>query len=145
FYLEHAKRIRAAEHAVNSGIFGGDGGKRPSLAVMLVNQIKRLTQTRQHAEPEHIDLENAERVEIVLVPLDESAIVHCRIADRHHLIEPPAPNDETPNTLREMAWTAVNLARQCQELAHAAAVRIEAGAGDGIFRHRAAAAPPDRR
>ena len=37
---------------------------------------------------EHVDLENPQRVEIVLVPFDEGALVHRRVADRHDLVEP---------------------------------------------------------
>ena len=114
-------------------------------AVMPVDQIERLAQARQHAESEHVDLENAQRVEIVLVPLDEGAVVHRRIADRHHLVEPAARDDEAADMLGKMTRKAVDFARQRQDLAHAAAMRIEAGASDGVLRHRAATAAPDRR
>ena len=75
-HLEHAERIRAAQHAVDGGIFGRDGGEGQPFAIMLLHQIERLAQAGQHAEAEHVDLQNAKRVEIVLVPFDEGAIVH---------------------------------------------------------------------
>src|SRR5512144_1995112 len=101
---------------------------------MPVDQIERLAQARQHAESEHVDLENTQRVEIVLVPLDEGAVVHRSIADRHHLVEPAARDDEAADMLGKMTWKAVDFARQRQDLAHTAAVRIEASASDGVLR-----------
>ena len=68
----------------------------------------------------------------------------ARIADRHHLVEPAARDDEAADVLRQMAREAVDLARERRDLPHAPAVRIEPGARDGILRHRAAAAAPDR-
>ena len=144
FHLEHAERIGAAEHAVDGRILGRDGGEGQLLAVVPLHQIQRLAQARQHAEPEHVDLENAERVEIVLVPFDEGALRHGAIADRHHLVEPAARDDEAADVLRQMAREAHDLARQRRDLLHAAALRIEPGAFDGVLRHRAAAAAPDR-
>ena len=127
-----------------AGSSGGDGGERAPLAIMLVHQIERLAHARQHAEAEHIDFQDAQRVEIVLVPFDESAVVHRRIADRHHFVEPAAGDDEAADMLREMTREAVDLLRECNDLAHAPALRVEAGAGDGILRYRATAAAPDR-
>ena len=109
------------------------------------HQIERLADARQHAEAEHVDLENAERVEIVLVPFDEGAVRHRAIADRHHLVEPAARDDEAADMLRQVAREAVDLGGQRRDLAHARAVRIEAAALDRVRRHGAAAAAPDRR
>ena len=39
----------------------------------------------QHAEREHVDLEQAQRIEVVLVPLDDGAVGHRRVLDRHQL------------------------------------------------------------
>src|SRR4029078_13527926 len=103
----------------------------PSLAVMPVEQIERLAQARQHAESEHVDLENTQRFEILRVPLDEGAVVHRRIADRHHLVESAARDDEAADMLGKMTRKAVDFARQCKDLAHAAAIRVEGGGGGG--------------
>ena len=51
-------------------------------AVMLGQKVKTLTDAGEHAEAQHIDLEQAHGVEIVLVPLDIGAVLHGRIADR---------------------------------------------------------------
>ena len=46
--------------------------------------------------------------------------------------------------LGEVARKAVDFLRECKNLAHTPAGRVETGAGDGIFRYCAAAAAPDR-
>ena len=117
---------------------------RPRGRIMPLDQIQRLTQATQHAEPEHVDLQDAERVEIVLVPFDKGAVGHGAVADRHHLIEPAARDDEAADMLRQMPREAVDLLRERRDLAHAPALRIEAAARDGVLRDIAAAAAPDR-
>ena len=66
---------------------------------MLVDQIQRLPHAGQHPQPEHIDLQNPERVDVVLVPFDEGTVVHRRIADRHDLVEAAARDDEAADML----------------------------------------------
>ena len=58
--------------------------------VVLVQEIEAAAQAAQHAEPEDVDLEDADGVEIVLVPFDAGALLHRRILDRDHLVEPAA-------------------------------------------------------
>ncbi len=48
-------------------------------------QGEGLADAGEHAEPEHIHLEEAERVEIVLVPFDDGAVLHGGVADGNHL------------------------------------------------------------
>ena len=55
--------------------------------IMLSIRSKLLRRARQHAECQHIDLENAQRIEIVLVPFDHGAVFHRGILDRHDLVE----------------------------------------------------------
>ena len=73
---------------------------------MPVDQIETLAQRRQHAEREHVDLEEAERVEIVLVPFDRRALIHRRVHHRRDFVEPVAGDDEAAAVLGEMARKA---------------------------------------
>ena len=50
-------------------------------------QIERLLQAAQHAEAEHVDLEDAEGFEVVLVPFDDGAVLHRRVLDRHDVVQ----------------------------------------------------------
>ncbi len=78
---------------------------------MPVQKIEALAQRRQHAEREHVDLEQAERVEIVLVPFDRRALFHRRVHHRRDFVEPVAGDDEAAAVLSEMARKADELLR----------------------------------
>ncbi len=87
----------------------------------------------QHAKRENIDLENAQRIEIVLVPFDDGAVLHRRVGDGHDFIEPRAGDDEAARVLREMAReTAISFARRTR-----CAVRVSSA----LKPARAAASP----
>ena len=82
--LEHADGIGAAEHVVDGRIVARHGAEREAPAIMLADQGKGLADAGEHAEAQHIDLQQPERVEIVFVPFDEGAVVHGGIADGDH-------------------------------------------------------------
>ena len=155
--LEHAERVGALQHAVDGLFFLRDRREREEAffvaalrrrakrqAVMRLGELERLAQAGQHAEPEHVDLEDAERVEIVLVPFDEGAVLHRAVADRHHLVEPAAGDDEAADVLGEMARERLDLVDQRAHLLDARTVDVDAGALELGGAHRAAAHAPDR-
>ena len=76
---------------------------------MALEEVETSPEAAQHAEREHIDLHHAERVDVVLVPFDEGAILHGGIADRHRLVEPFAREDEASDMLGEMPGKADEL------------------------------------
>ena len=110
---------------------------------MLFHQRERLAQAGEHAEAKHVDLEDAERVEIVLVPLDEGTLLHGGVGDRHLLVEPAAGDDEAADVLGEMARKRVDLVDQAEHAAHARAFDVEADAGEVMRRGSAVARAPD--
>ena len=73
---------------------------------MLFEQGEGLADAGEHAKPEHIHLQQAECVEIVLVPLDDGAVLHGGIADGHHLGQRSARQHEAAHMLGEMAGKA---------------------------------------
>ncbi len=92
---------------------------------MARDEIEGAADAAQHAERQHVDLEHAERVEIVLVPFDDGAVRHRRVLDRHHLLERPAGDDEAADMLREMAREADELVREIERQAQRRLGRIE--------------------
>ena len=68
------------------------------------DKVKAFADTGQHSKRQNIDLENAQSINIILVPLDHSAIFHRGVFDRTELIKPPLGNDEATNMLGQMAW-----------------------------------------
>ena len=107
------------------------------VAVVGVQKIEGAADARQHAQRQDIDLEDAERVEIVLVPLDVGAVLHGGVEDRHHLVEAVAGHDEAADVLGEMAREAGDLGGESEDVAHGGLVRIEAGAAHLLVRHGA--------
>ena len=97
------------------------------LAVVLLDQVEALAQAGQHAEAQHVDLVDLERVEIVLVPFDDGAIVHGRVLDRHQLVEPAFGEHEAADMLREMAREAAQRGRQFERQHQPGIGGIEAG------------------
>ena len=66
---------------------------------MVRDQIEGLAQTGQHAERKDVDLEDAERVDVVLVPFDDRPVVHRGILDGNQLVQPPGGDDEAADML----------------------------------------------
>ena len=75
-------------------------------AVMLRQQIEALAQAGEHAERQHVDLQQAQRVEIVLVPFDRAAAFHRGGRDGNDFVEPVARDDEAAGMLRQMTRKA---------------------------------------
>ena len=66
---------------------------------LAAGEIERAPDHGEHAEAEHIDLEQAQGLEIVLVPLNDGALRHRRVLRRHELSERPARDDEAAGVL----------------------------------------------
>ena len=108
---------------------------------MLPEQIEAAAQAAQHAEREHVDLHQAERIDVVLVPLDEGALVHGGIADRHRLVEPLAGEHEAADVLRQVARKADQLVGKRDRLPDRRIGGIEPGVADVVVGHAFVLAP----
>ena len=89
FDLEHAHGVGGADHLVGIGVFGRDVLQAKALRAVKRamaaqgDEVERTADGTQHAECQHIDLEQAEGIEVVLVPLNDAALGHGRVFDRH--------------------------------------------------------------
>ena len=111
---------------------------------MMLQQVEGAAQAGQHAERQHIDLEDADRVEVVLVPLDHLALGHRRLDDRHDLVEPVLGDDEAADMLGEMTREAEDLVGAVHDMARARVGPVEA-AGLGLrLAERLRRPAPDR-
>ena len=102
-HLEHPQRIGPPQHVVHGLVLRRHIRELEPAAVMGGEQLEALAKAAQHAEPEHVHLEDPERLEVVLVPLDHGAPGHGGRPDRNHLVEPSLPDDEPPRVLGEVA------------------------------------------
>ena len=106
FDLEDAHAVGAAKHVVGGGIAFGNLVHFQASAGTLADDGKHAPDGGEHAEGEDIDLEQAERIEVVLVPLDDGALGHGGVFDRHEPGERPARDDEAADVLRQVAGKA---------------------------------------
>ena len=94
FDLEDAQAVCPPQHRV-----GGRAVIRQALQAVVgdavqPHQIERAAQAGQHAKPQHIDLEDAQRIHVVLVPFQDGAVFHGGIADHRQLDQRPLGDDE---------------------------------------------------
>jgi hypothetical protein len=144
FDLEDAHAVGVAEHFVGGRVLGRDVLHPQRSAGRIAQNRKHPANRRQHAEGEDVDLHQAHRVEVVLVPLDHAAPGHRRVFDRHQPCERPARNDETADVLGQVAREAAQRAGDRQPLRDARRGRVETKLGEA-FRQLLALVPPGQR
>ena len=113
----------------------------------LPQQRQHLAQRRQHAECEHVDFQKTQCFEIVLVPLDDRALRHSRVLDRHQLVQRAVGNHEAADMLRQVARKAAvtrEHLRQLQPQRDARRLRIDADAAQALG-HLPGVVPPGQR
>ena len=125
FDLKHADGIRAADHLVGRGIFGGYGREIESDAFGCFQQIKGAAHAAQHAEAQHVDLHEFQRIDIVLVPFDHLPVFHGGRFDRHHLVKPVQRQHEAAGMLRQMPRRAHQFLGQLKRQAQPAVGRVQ--------------------
>src|SRR3546814_20619233 len=75
----------------------------------LLQEVEGAVHAAEHAEPKHVDLHELERVDVVLVPLDDLPVVHARRLDRHEIVEPLLRQHKATTLLRQVPWRADEL------------------------------------
>ena len=93
--------------------------------MVATQQIECLADARQHAEAEHIDFENTQRIQVVLVPFDNRAVLHGGVLDRHHLAKGTVRHHHAARMLGQVAGKAPQFSGQPQPLAHRAVGGVE--------------------
>ena len=95
------------------------------MAFGFIEQVEGAAHAAQHAEAQHIDLHEFQRVDIVLVPFDHLPVFHRGRFDRHQLIKPIERQDEAARMLREMARRADQLLGEFKRQPEPAVLKIE--------------------
>ena len=127
-HLEHAHRIGLAQHLVDRRILSGACRpcRRRSAAVVR-HQHGRSPRFMAVSMPSASTSTfiRLQVVDVVLVPLDEGAVGHGRVADRHGFVQPPLGQHEAADVLRQVAREAQQLGGQGRGAADLQVVRIE--------------------
>jgi hypothetical protein len=108
------------------------------------HQVEHAADRRQHAQRQDVDLHQAQRVEIVLVPLDHGALRPSRRSRPAPAGRAAARDDEAADVLRQVARKAAQLLGDRQPLLDARRRRIEAEFGEAL-RQLLALVPPGQR
>ena len=76
------------------------------LTTAQADHVERAANRTEHAQRQDIDLEQTERVQIVLVPFDHAAIGHRGIFNRHQTAKTITRDHKATGVLRQMARKA---------------------------------------
>src|SRR5690606_6407575 len=126
------------------GVFLGDVGDVGKVdPVAAAQEIQRPADAGQHAERQHIDLHQAHRVDVVLVPLNEGALVHRRVADGDGFVQPPLGQDEAADVLRQVTGELQQRVGQGDGAPDLGVAGVEARLAHVLFRHLVAPAAPN--
>ena len=127
FDLEHAHRIGPTNHVINLCVSFRDGGERQNLARASFDQLKAFANGGQHSQGEAIDFENAQIIEIILVPLNNRPSFHGGVFDRHEFVQRTSCNHHAADVLRKMPGKAQQFVDKKCELLADARTQIESG------------------
>ena len=126
FDLEYPNSVGFLHHCVDGWILCRDILHRAHRTAPFPDKLQRAPDRREHAERQHVDLHQSDRFKVVLVPLDDRAIGHCCILDRHQARDFSAPDHESSDVLGEMPWKPAQLADDFDQLPYGQRARIEA-------------------
>ena len=134
--LEHADRVRPLDHPVDPRVLRGHVPQGVADAVVRLQQLEGAPDAGEHAETQHIHLDEPQRLEIILVPLDHRAVLHGGVLDGNDLAQRPAGDDEPARVLGQMPREALEFAGQLQGQAQAPVRRIEPLLAGALLAHR---------
>ena len=112
--LEYPHGVGLADHGVGGGVFGGNVLDAHRRAAPLADELQAAANGAEHAQGQHVHLEQTHCVQVVLVPLDDRAVRHGRVFYRHQAGERALGEHKTADVLAQVAGEALQLAGQIQ-------------------------------
>ena len=112
FDLEHAHRVGGTDHVEGGLVVVGDARQLEALPQLGANELHRPLQRAEHAQGQDVHLDQAQRVQVVLVPLDDAAVGHRSVLHRHQARQVVARDDEAAGVLAQVPREADQLLRQ---------------------------------
>ena len=141
FDLEHTDGVGGLDHGVSRRVVGRDGRRREFQTLVLLQQGQALADAGQHAQRQAIHLEQAERFQVVLVPLDDGALGHRGVFHRHQVVQRLFGDDEAAGVLGQVPRRVEQLARDREHASQHRTVGVEAALAQA-FVQRLFAIPP---
>jgi hypothetical protein len=105
-HLEHTHGVGLREHRVDGRLLGDPGEIDPH-PVGVVDEIHRQVEGVEHPETEQVELHDAHRGAVVLVPLDDRTILHAAPLHGDHLPQRPVGDDHPAGVDAEVPGEAV--------------------------------------
>ncbi|MDR8761997.1 hypothetical protein FEP90_03694 [Burkholderia multivorans] len=139
--LENTHRVRTRDHVVSLGVFRRNVLHLKPLATTLRYEIKSAADRGQHAECEHVDLQQPQRLQIVLVPFNHATPGHRCVLHGNKPRELAAADDEPARVLREVPRKAEQLERQRRPRLDQRRVRVQPRLGETRQQFGAAVEP----
>jgi hypothetical protein len=107
-------------------------------------QLEALINRRKHPQCEAVHLQDSQRIDIVLVPLDERALGHGGVFEGDDLAEGRLGDHEAADVLREVPRETEDLSDQAYEQLDGAVARVEAGVANHFLRNGLLVPPVER-
>ena len=128
--LEDPGGVGGADHLVGLGVVGGQVGEIDLGAFVGADHGDGLLEGVEHPEAEEVDLDDPEIGAVVLVPLDDGAVLHGGGLERDHLVEPALGDHHPARVLAEVAGEVVDLPPQPFEVLDAVRGGVEPDGGE---------------
>ena len=148
FHLEHANCVCPAQHVVGRLVILGQAGKKQLLVLaawrISMNKVEGLADAGQHAQRQHIDFHDLQRVEIVLVPFDKIAVVHGGGADGHCPVQLVAGQHEAADMLGQVPRKSHDRPGEMDRARHRCILRIAFALDDLVLFQIVAVMSPHR-
>src|SRR5882757_3243318 len=137
FDLKDPDGVGAANHVVHRRILARhrrqiEFSRHRARTAELVDQVEATAYRGKHPERKHIDLEQSQRFEVVLVPLDDRALRHRRVFNGNQFIQTAARNDEAAHVLRQVTRKSQDLRREFHEPLDSGIAWIETRSADAL-------------
>ena len=127
-HLEHTDRIRTTQIIVHRLVGAIELAEVDRHTARASHIRETVLHHGEHPQPEQVDLHQPDRIEIVLLPLDDGAVLHTRGLDRHHGAQRLLGEHESAYVDAAMTRRGVEPLDDVGETLHARVVRVEIGA-----------------
>ena len=113
--LEYADGVGGLQHAVGGPVLPGNIIDSLDGWLVAVHQLQALADGGQHAQGQYVHLQQAQGLDVLLVPLDYRALGHSGVLHRYQGGDGAAGDNEPPHVLGQVAGKAQDFLHQAEE------------------------------
>ena len=124
--LEHAHGVGTAQHRVYVVLLR-DGGQIQFVAAVFADEVDRVMERGEHAQPQQVELHQPCGSAVVLVPLQHAAVAHTSPLHRAHLDDWPVADHHAARMDAEVTRRVLDLGGQLQHACRNLVLRLRGG------------------